>query len=142
MSSNKMRCWFQGVESERCASFSMARKAERPVYTTIESTLADGLAVPMVGYNAFATANPLIDKLVVVKEEWIAIAILKLIESEKCVVEGAGATGLAAILAGQLDELKGKRLVEWEVEELLVRIAIRRSFTVNQGSATTLRREH
>lgn len=63
----------------------------------------------MVGYNAFATANPLIDKLVVVKEEWIAIAILKLVENEKCIVEGAGATGLAAILAGQLDELKGKR---------------------------------
>ena len=65
----------------------------------------------MVGYNAFATANPLIDKLVVVKEEWIAIAILKLVENEKCIVEGAGATGLAAILAGQLEELKGKRLL-------------------------------
>ncbi|KAG7204002.1 hypothetical protein KM043_001866 [Ampulex compressa] len=100
-----------GVESERCPSFNAARKAERPVYTPIDSTLADGLAVPMVGYNAFATANPLIDKLVIVKEEWIAIAILKLVESEKCIVEGAGATGLAAILAGQLDELKGKRVV-------------------------------
>lgn len=67
----------------------------------------------MVGYNAFATADPLIDKLVTVKEKWIAIAILKLVESEKCVVEGAGATGLAAILAGQLDELKGKRWVSF-----------------------------
>lgn len=46
---------------------------------------------------------------VVVKEEWIAIAILRLVELEKCVVEGAGAAGLAAILAGHLDELKGKR---------------------------------
>ncbi|XP_017790705.1 PREDICTED: L-threonine ammonia-lyase [Habropoda laboriosa] len=100
-----------GVESERCPSFSAARKASRPIYTPIDSTLADGLAVPMVGYNAFATANPLIDKLVVVKEEWIAIAILKLVENEKCIVEGAGATGLAAILAGQLEELKGKRVV-------------------------------
>ncbi|KZC06262.1 L-threonine dehydratase catabolic TdcB, partial [Dufourea novaeangliae] len=100
-----------GVESERCPSFYIARKANRPVYTPIESTLADGLAVPMVGYNAFATANPLIDKLVVVKEEWIAIAILKLVENEKCIVEGAGATGLAAILAGQLEDLKGKRVV-------------------------------
>lgn len=79
------------------------------MYTPIQSTLADGLAVPMVGYNAFATADTLIDKMIVVKEEWIAIAILKLIENEKCVVEGAGAVGLAAILAGQLDELKGKR---------------------------------
>ncbi|CAL7951034.1 unnamed protein product [Xylocopa violacea] len=100
-----------GVESERCPSFYMARKADRPTLANIDSTLADGLAVPMVGYNAFATANPLIDKLVVVKEEWIAIAILKLVENEKCIVEGAGATGLAAILAGQLDELKGKRVV-------------------------------
>lgn len=80
----------------------------------------------MVGYNAFVTAAPLIDKMVcifvsglflyktqfsqvVVKEEWIAIAILRLIELEKCVVEGAGAAGLAAILAGHLDEFKGKR---------------------------------
>jgi len=100
-----------GVESERCASFSRALNAGKPVYTPIESTLADGLAVPMVGYNAFATAAPLIDKMVVVKEEWIAIAILRLVELEKCVVEGAGAAGLAAILAGQLDELKGKKVV-------------------------------
>ncbi|XP_006621911.1 uncharacterized protein LOC102681649 [Apis dorsata] len=100
-----------GVESEKCPSFYKARKADRPTYTRIDSTLADGLAVPVVGYNAFATANPLIDKLVVVKEEWIAIAILKLVENEKCIVEGAGATGLAAILAGQLEELKGKRVV-------------------------------
>ncbi|CAD1468883.1 unnamed protein product [Heterotrigona itama] len=98
-----------GVESERCPSFYMARKANRPIQTAIDSTLADGLAVPKVGCNAFATANPLIDKLVVVKEEWIAIAILKLVENEKCIVEGAGATGLAAILAGQLEELKSKR---------------------------------
>jgi threonine dehydratase len=48
---------------------------------------------------------------VVVNEEWIAIAILRLVELEKCVVEGAGAAGLAAILAGHLTELKGKKLV-------------------------------
>ncbi|KAI4468995.1 threonine dehydratase mitochondrial-related [Holotrichia oblita] len=100
-----------GVESERCASFSKALKAGKPVNVEIEATLADGLAVPMVGYNAFETARPLIDKMVVVEEKWIAIAILRLIELEKCVVEGAGAAGLAAILAGQLDELKGKKVV-------------------------------
>lgn len=46
-----------------------------------------------------------------VKEEWIAISILRLVETEKAVVEGAGATALAAILAGELQELKGKRSV-------------------------------
>lgn len=75
----------------------------------IKNTLADGLAVPMVGYNAYVAAAPLIDRLVVVREEWIALAILRLVEEEKCVVEGAGACGLAAILAGQLNELKGKK---------------------------------
>lgn len=53
----------QGVESERCASFSAALKNGRPVYTKAESTLADGLAVPLVGVNAFATAARLIDKV-------------------------------------------------------------------------------
>ncbi|KAK9504478.1 hypothetical protein O3M35_010801 [Rhynocoris fuscipes] len=100
-----------GVESDRCSSFSAAISANEPVEVEIKSTLADGLAVPTVGYNAFATAAPLIDKMVVVKEEWIAIAILRLVELEKCVVEGAGASGLAAILAGQLPELKGKKVV-------------------------------
>ncbi|XP_073999687.1 serine racemase [Rhodnius prolixus] len=100
-----------GVESERCSSFSEALNAGKPVEVPIKSTLADGLAVPTVGINAFATAAPLIDKMVVVKEEWIAIAILRLVELEKCVVEGAGASGLAAILAGQLPELKGKKVV-------------------------------
>lgn len=49
--------------------------------------------------------------MIVVKEEWIALAILRLVELEKCVVEGAGAAGLAAILAGQLDEFHGKKVV-------------------------------
>lgn len=43
------------------------------------------------------------------REEWIAISILRLVEHEKAVVEGAGATALAAVLAGELPELKGKR---------------------------------
>ena len=46
---------------------------------------------------------------VVINEEWIAIAILRLVELEKCVVEGAGAAGLAALLAGEIDEFKGKK---------------------------------
>ena len=68
-----------------------------------------GLTVPTVGVNALATGGPLIDKIVTVSEAWISIAILRLIELEKAVVEGAGATGLAAVIAGLLPELKGKK---------------------------------
>jgi len=100
-----------GVESERCASFRAAMEAGQPVYTAAKSTLADGLAVPKVGINSLATAAPLVDKCIAVPEEFIAMAILRLVEIEKAVVEGAGAVGLAAILAGLLPELKGKRVV-------------------------------
>lgn len=100
-----------GVESERCASFTTSLEAGKPIYTKASSTLADGLAVPMVGVNAYATAAPLIDKMVVVSEEYVALAILRLVELEKAVVEGAGATGLAAVLAGLLPELEGKKVV-------------------------------
>lgn len=100
-----------GVESERCASFSAALEAGKPVAVANGPTIADGLAVPTVGVNAFITAAPLVDRMVVVKEEWVAVSILRLVELEKCVVEGAAACGLAAILAGQLDEYKGKKMV-------------------------------
>ena len=52
---------------------------------------------------------PLIDKMVTVSEEWIAIAILRLVEKEKAVVEGGGASGVAAVLAGLVPELAGKK---------------------------------
>ena len=55
--------YFQGVESEKCKSFSAAMDAGKPVYTKAESSLADGLAVPTVGVNAFFTAKSLVDKV-------------------------------------------------------------------------------
>lgn len=62
-----------------------------------------------VGENAFATARHCTDRTVVVEEDHIALAILRLVEVEKNVVEGAGATSLAACLSGQLDHLRGKK---------------------------------
>lgn len=48
--------------------------------------------------------------MISVSEDFIALAILRLLEHEKSVVEGAGAAGLAAILSGKLDYLKEKKL--------------------------------
>ena len=94
-----------GVEPERAATFHAARDAGRPVHVDVGKTLADGLATPDIGANAFETANPLIDGLVMVSEASISLAILRLMEYEKAVVEGAGAAGLAAMLAEPEDEL-------------------------------------
>ncbi|HYG22523.1 MAG TPA: threonine ammonia-lyase [Verrucomicrobiae bacterium] len=99
-----------GVEPERAASFTAALKAGQPVPVELQPTLADGLAVAQVGGNAFAVARDRIDRMVTVCERDLALAVLRLAELEKGVVEGAGAAGLAACLAGKVPELKGKRV--------------------------------
>jgi len=99
------------VEAQNVASFSAALEAGKPTKITIDPTLADGLAIPQVGTNAFQIARPLVDLVITVTEEEIALAILRLVELEKSVVEGAAATPLAACMSGKLKELAGKRVV-------------------------------
>jgi len=99
------------VEAENVASFSAALEAGKPTRIALHPTLADGLAIPQVGANSFEIAHSRVDQAITVTEEQIAIAILRLIELEKSVVEGAAATPLAACLSGKLPELGGKRVV-------------------------------
>lgn len=99
------------VEAENVASFSAALEAGRPTRIALHPTLADGLAIPQVGANAFEIARSRVDKTVIVTEEQIAIAILRIVELEKSVVEGAAATTLAACLSGKLKEFAGKKVV-------------------------------
>jgi threonine dehydratase len=97
-----------GVESVSTGNLTAALKAGRPVVPR-RPTLADGLATLTVGANAFSLLGPRrIDRVVRVTEEWISIAILRMLELEKTVVEGAAATPLAALMSGLLPELKGR----------------------------------
>ncbi len=95
----KPRVMVVGVEPERAASFSAALAAGKPVSVEMKPTLADGLSVPQVGVNAFEIARKRVDRTALVREHDIALAILRLVELEKAVVEGAGAAPLAACLA-------------------------------------------
>jgi len=100
-----------GVEPERAPSLTEALRAGQPVRVNLKPTLADGLAVAQVGKNAFPIARDFVDKVLLVGEHEIALAILRLLELEKAVVEGGGAVPLAACLAGLAPELKGKNVV-------------------------------
>jgi threonine dehydratase len=100
-----------GVEPEHAACLSAALAADTPVTIAVGSTLADGLAVPLLGQKPFEILKHAVDQVVTVDEAAIALAVLRLIELEKSVVEGAGAAPLAAFLAGKLDSLKGKNVV-------------------------------
>jgi threonine dehydratase len=86
-----------GVES---AGYSSMRQllAGEPV-TAGGDTIAEGIAVRDIGKLPFEIARALLDRVVSVDEIAIERAIALFIEVEKTVTEGAGATGLAALLA-------------------------------------------
>lgn len=100
-----------GVESTATGNFAAALRAGHPVVRPRRPTLADGLATLTVGANAFALARRRVDEVVSVTEDDIALAILRMVELEKTVVEGAAATPLAAMMAGRLPRLRGKKVV-------------------------------
>jgi threonine dehydratase len=100
-----------GVESTATGNLTAALRAGKPVTMPRRPTLADGLATLTVGANAFALAEKRVDRVVRVTEDWIALAILRMVELEKSVVEGAAAAPLAAMMAGLLPELRGKKVV-------------------------------
>jgi threonine dehydratase len=100
-----------GVEATNAAAFSAALTAGKPIDSPVTPTLADGLAVSRVGELPFSIAKSRIDKIVQTSEEELSLAVMRLMELEKSVVEGAGASPLAAYLGGKLPELAGKRVV-------------------------------
>jgi threonine dehydratase len=100
-----------GVEPASAACFAAGLAAGKPVRIPTRFTLADGLAVAEAGKNTLAIAQPLVQRLVKIGEESLALAMLRLAELEKCIIEGAGAAGLAALLGGGLPELAGRKVV-------------------------------
>jgi threonine dehydratase len=64
-------------------------------------TIADGIAVKVPSEFTMPLLHDLLDDIVAVTDEEISEAIVLLLERAKLVVEGAGAVGVAALLAGK-----------------------------------------
>lgn len=62
-------------------------------------TLAEGIAVKAPGAFTSQIISELVDDIVLVDEEALETAVALLLQIEKTVVEGAGAAGLAAVMA-------------------------------------------
>ena len=99
-----------GVEPDHAPSFRASLDAGHVVRIDTRPTLADGLAVAEIGKLPFAIARTVVDELVMVTEQQIATTIVRLMEHEKLVAEGAGASSLAAALNRNLG-LEGKKVV-------------------------------
>jgi len=99
-----------GVEPVNAPTMHESLKAGHVVKVDTKPTLADGLAVAEVGKLCFDIAKEVIDDLLLVDEPAIARAVLRLLELEKTVIEGAGAVPLAAAMDPAFD-LANKKVV-------------------------------
>ena len=99
-----------GVQAAGAASMYDAWKAGS--YRTLDrvDTFADGIAVKTPGEQTFELIRRYVGDIVTVSEDEIAAAILALMENQKLVAEGAGATPVAAALFGKLP-LAGQKTV-------------------------------
>jgi threonine dehydratase len=86
-----------GVETTSYAAMHQLLAGE-PV-TAGGDTIAEGIAVRDIGKTPLAIAKALLDQVLTVDEVAIERAIALFLEVEKTVAEGAGAAGLAALLA-------------------------------------------
>lgn len=91
-----------GVEAAAAASARASLDAGEIVPLAGAETIADGIAVKRIGTLTFPIIRDLVDDVITVDEEEIANAILLLLEREKTVVEGAGATPVAALVSGKI----------------------------------------
>jgi threonine dehydratase len=91
-----------GVQVDTCAPFPASLSAGEPVAVDSALTIADGIAVKRPGRLTLALIRRWVDRIVLVGEDEVAEAMVFLLERAKLVVEGAGAVGVAALLAGHV----------------------------------------
>ena len=99
-----------GVQASGAASMATSLHDGKIECLPSVSTIADGIAVKQPGEHTFDYCNRFVDGIVTVTDEEISAAILALIEKRKMIAEGAGATPVAAIMAGKIPQLKGKKV--------------------------------
>lgn len=99
-----------GVQTESAPSGYRSFSEGRITEAKPRPSLADGIAVGRIGERPFSIIKRLVDDVILVREEEIALSVLYFMERKKLVVEGAGAAPFAALLSNP-DRFKGRRIV-------------------------------
>jgi threonine dehydratase len=99
-----------GVEASNIAVINRSLAAGEPVEVPFNSTIADGIAIKKPGGIPLEIIRENVDEVVEVNEEEIAAGIFHCVQDNHLVVEGAGAAGVAAVLAGKVDISKGENV--------------------------------
>jgi threonine dehydratase len=88
-----------GVQAAGAAAYPPSLAAGRPVQLGTVATMADGIMVGRPGDVPFGIINDLVDEVRTVTEDELSSALLLCLERAKLVVEPAGASPVAALLA-------------------------------------------
>ncbi|MEE8536421.1 MAG: threonine/serine dehydratase [Acidobacteriota bacterium] len=96
-----------GVQSDASPAMVRSLEAGRPVETPYTDSIADGLTGRWAGEVACRMIGHLCNGVRLVSEKEIAPAMLWLLNEEGFLIEPAGATPVAALLSGVLDDLPG-----------------------------------
>ncbi len=88
-----------GVQTSMYPSLVAERAGRDPAATSGGATIAEGIAVSRVGRLPFQITRQVVDDVVLVEESHLEQAITLYCTVEKTVAEGAGAAGLAALIA-------------------------------------------
>ena len=99
-----------GVQAANAPSMYESLKKGKAVTIPTVATFADGIAVKTPGETTLEIVRNYVDDIVTVTEDQIAAAILRLLERQKLITEGAGAVSVAAAMFSDLP-LDGKKTV-------------------------------
>lgn len=91
-----------GVQAANVAPVKASLAAGKPVEIDYKPTIADGIAIKRPAERTLAIIKDKVDEVVEVSEEEISDAIFHLAQNAHLVVEGAGAAGVAALIAGKV----------------------------------------
>ncbi|MBQ3141482.1 MAG: threonine ammonia-lyase [Clostridia bacterium] len=92
-----------GVQAATVPSMFVSHRVGEITTVKDGATIADGIHVLTPGDLTFRIVQEYVDDIVTVSEDEIAAAIVALLEGQKTVAEGAGATSVAAFLFGKVD---------------------------------------
>jgi len=97
-----------GVQAAGCAPVNLSLQAGRPISVPVAQTIADGIAVKRPGELTLPLIQRYVDQVLEVTDDEIARGIAHCAQNLKLVVEGAGAAGIGAILAGKVSVQPGQ----------------------------------
>ncbi|MEW2519566.1 threonine ammonia-lyase [Actinacidiphila alni] len=142
-----------GVQAAGAAAYPPSLAVGRPVALGSVATMADGIMVGRPGDIPFALVRDLVDEVVTVSEDQLSSALLLCLERAKLVVEPAGASPVAALLAapevlrgpvvavlsgGNVDPLLMQRILRHGMSAAGRYLSLRLRLTDRPGALATL----